>query len=589
MMRTIRHKTFTARLTHLYHPDHKYEEGNENRIKKYSSLEFQTMVRGKSPCTMDVVCAVGRTRFIENTSRDDTKEEIYQKYGLTISTGTISNYALEFLIRFEMYHYRHFNRLVDAIEKDGGYILGVDGTGDGGSDRILLLMDLLEGWALSCGIIPSEKEMYITPFFDDLIDRAGNPLAYVRDMGGGLRKAGDNLPPGIPTKECDFHFTRDVGKDMMTDNYQKLRKIMVRLNVRSDLVKLRKALNHNAKSNDIDLRMMIRSLKENKVVDDIKAVILTETYHVISWILNYNEESHHQRFPYSLPWVYLYRRCNQGMGVVSEILSTGSIANINTDYIKKTQEIIERPFHNETATVITDLENCIEKSHELFLELRKILRIPEGKGDIPRDQLFITDEEALEVEEELKKFRDRLSAAVENGTNTPGEKIMLDHLIRHWNWLLIPNISVIVNGEKKKVAIPRAISLADARFSQVKRGIRKRTGKKDTKYELNRYGAPLCLIQNLHSDEYVEVMFGSMKHLPAALGSIPKEEVEKAMTKFRDAQCRYDITGARGEREFEVITNICKKVREDVESSTIEKSSQPLLVTCDEISIPTDS
>jgi len=587
-MRTIRHGTFIARQIYLYHPDHKYIDGEKKKIKKYTSQQFQVMVRGKSCFTMDVVCDVGMLRFLKNKSREETQEEIYRKHGLVLSTGTISNLALEFLIRFEKYHTQQFNRLVDAMKKDGGYILGADGTGDGGSDRILLLMDLLKGWALVCDVIPSEKETYITPLLDDLVERAGRPLAFLRDMGQGLCKAGKTLPHGVPTKECDYHFTRDVGRDMMTNHYQEFRRVMIRLKVRSDLVRLRKRLNHDAKSRSIDPRRIMQSLRRNEPVEDIEAAVLTETYHTISWILNYHEDAHGRRFPHSLPWLYLYERCHQGRDAVYEILSTAETVNSSVEYLNEFQRIIEKISRDKTADVLTNLKYRIKKGFDIFSELREILKISENKSDIPRDQLLISGEEALDMEDELKKFRDRLSAAVEKGACTPEEKIMLDHLIRHWDGLIYPNLTVIVNGEEKKVAVPRAISLVDARFSQVKAGIRKRTGKKDTGYELNRYGKVLCLIQNLHSEEYVNVMFGSIEHLSNTLGDLPKEEVDKAITKFREAQCRYDITNAKGKGEFNKLLSICKKVRKDIESSMIKKLPH-LLPGVIKVPIPTDS
>lgn len=588
-MHTIQHRTFIARQIYLYQPDHKYADNEEKKIKKYTSQELHAMVRGKSGFTMEVVCATGMLRFIKNKSREETQEEIYREYGLLLSTGTISNLSLEFLIRFEMYHNQHFNLLVDTMKKDGGYILGADGTGDGGSDRILLLMDLIRGWSLSCSVIPSEKEDYITPLFNDLINKAGDPLAFVRDMGRGLHKAGEKLFSDILTKECNFHFMRDAGKDMMTENYQELKKVMVRLKVRSGLAKLRKTLNYEAKSKRISLRTTMQSLRENAPVEDIDAVIFTETYHLTSWILNYAEESHCQRFPYSLPWVYLYKRCQQGMNAISEILSTATNANSDISYIKEVQKIIERPFHDKTTTVLADLEHRLKRGQDLFLDLREALKIPIDKGDIPRGNLFISDEESLEIEISLKKLRDRLSLAVKNSTSTPEEEIVLEHLIRHGNWLGASNLTVTVNGEEKKISIPRAISLVDARFSQVKSSIRKRTGKKDTGRELNRYGALLCLLQNLHSEEYVKVMFNSIENISNAIENIPKEEVDKAIEEFKNAQCRYDVTCARGHNEFETFINICKRVLGEVMPSTVEKSHNLLIEVCDPTSSLTDS
>jgi hypothetical protein len=585
-MHTVRSGSFVARIVHLYDPKYKLERGH---VLEYTSCELRRLTRGKARFTMDVVCAVGMMRYLENRSREDTCGEMRWRHGVPLSAGTVSNHALEFLARFELYHRRHFGRLVEAMDKNGGYVLGADGTGDGGSDRILLLMDLLTGWALSCGPIPSESSKHIGPYFEDIKERAGTPLAFVRDMGLGLRKAGERVFPDLPTRECNYHFLRDVGEDVMEDTYMKLRKAMIDLRIRPDLDRRRKEIGAEAAERDVDLRATMCALKGGAPVEDDGTVVLAETYHLVSWILNYREDAHGLRFPYSIPWADLYRRCRQAQGAASMIARTAERAGLDTGDIETVRRIVERPFNSRESRSADTLGRRLADAYELFSELRGVLRMSEDKGDIPRDQLLVSDEEATVMERELAALRDRLEKVRKERTITPEEEVVLYHIKKHWKGLVVPNITVNVDGKTKNIAVPRAVSLLDTRFGRVKTGIRKRTGRKDTGYELNRYGVLLCLVQNLHSDEYVKTMFGSIDRMPEELGTIPKDEVDRLTAEFKDARCRYDVTRARGEGEFETFKEVCRRVLKDVESHIIISHLNRPLLAGQMALAPTDS
>jgi len=562
---TLQYGTFIARNIQLYDPYNKWEDNRQKIIKKYNSLVMKALVMGKKRFSSDIMCLVGQLRFIENKSREEVQTFVEQNYTLPMSTGTISNYSLEFLIRFKLYHDLHFQNLVKVMKKEGGYILGADGTGDGGSNRVLLLIDLLKGWTLSASTIPTEKSDYIIPLFRDLVNKAGKPLSYVRDMGKGLRTAGEEVFSDIPTRECNFHFLRDVGKDLMTSEYQEFRKAFIATKIKPELRKLRKTLHHQAKLVGIDLKKTLQSLKQYSRVKDIipEQILLVETYHLISWILNYSEDSHGLRFPYSLPWLYLNQRCRSAKQILVEILTTAKELSILPSYLKTLEKILSPVFKGEFTSKFEDLEQSLVENYNYFVRMRTILRFSEDKGDIPRDQLLLSGKELEKVEEELKKFKDELVQKVKKQSPSPhsSEQILLTHITHHWEYLIVPNLNLTVNGKTKTFAIPRAISLADSRFGKIKTSIRRRTGKKDTGHELNRYGVLLCYLENLHSPEYIQIMFKSIDNMAKALETIPRQDVKKAIADFNTSYGCYDITNASGEDEFENFLNLVSTVR----------------------------
>jgi hypothetical protein len=97
--------------------------------------------RGKSPFCMDMIFHVGYERFIVGRRREEIQRGVSECFGFPVSTGTISNMSLEFLVRLEYIHQNQTEAMLAEIQKNYGYVLIVDGTGDGDSERIVLCLD----------------------------------------------------------------------------------------------------------------------------------------------------------------------------------------------------------------------------------------------------------------------------------------------------------------------------------------------------------------------------------------------------------------------------------------------------------------
>jgi hypothetical protein len=54
--------------------------------------------------------------------------------GIKISTGEISNLSEEFLLRFYVIHKNHSLQMKKLFEKNGGYILHLDGSAEAGDE-----------------------------------------------------------------------------------------------------------------------------------------------------------------------------------------------------------------------------------------------------------------------------------------------------------------------------------------------------------------------------------------------------------------------------------------------------------------------
>lgn len=86
----------------------------------------------------DVEVFVGIERFVHHRQRDEIREELSSRYGISISSGELTELAGRFCAHLAGLH-RLAERLIrDAFSCDGGYPLHIDGTGEAGRGTLFV-------------------------------------------------------------------------------------------------------------------------------------------------------------------------------------------------------------------------------------------------------------------------------------------------------------------------------------------------------------------------------------------------------------------------------------------------------------------
>jgi hypothetical protein len=563
-VRSISYPPFRARKVFLYCPICKQESEKIENLNWKHTPNISQLSRGKSPFSMDVVAHVGKMKFLECERRDEIKEELMDQYGNYASTGSLTSMGKEFLVRVKCLHLLRFGRLVDDIETGGGYILGIDGTGDGGSDRIFLGMDLTRDWVLTSGRIPSESEEEMKPYIEFLKRKMAPPLANVCDMSTSMMNVLTNVMVGVPLRVCHYHFLDDVGGDIMKDDYALARQMLIDTKLRAYLNRVRKNMYPELEKDDIDISKIARELRIGLVPSGISIDVCTrvQVYDAISWMLRYHEDNHGLRFPFTLPYLNFYKRCLKGLGVVTAIRKVAANGGISPKYIRDLETKIRVQLNDQKEVpkaLITATDN-LEKSFKMFEELRETLHIPRDKGDIPRDQLIIKNNETIsKMKNDLEAFRKRLREITSDGQHSM-EKVVLQHLDKYWYNIILDNAVVEIDGKKELIEIPRTSSGYETRFGMMKSDLRKRLGKKDIGRELNMYGDYLCYVQNLKNESYVSLMYGSLDDIPKAFEIIPDDMVKKEMELLRKRMTGYDVTKSSRSEKMVKVDDIMKGV-----------------------------
>jgi len=186
----------------------------------YHSDQLRFLAPHRCTYGYDVLVHVGRALFLENRNEQQIIEELNQK-NVLISLRQVGFLAKKFIVYLALAHQQSRQRLRQAMVSRGGYILHLDGTCEGDSPHLFTGIDGVAQIVLDNIKLPSEKAELLIPFFRQIRDQYGDPIALVHDMGKGILSAVNAVFEGIPDFICHFHFLRDIGKDLFEEQYAK--------------------------------------------------------------------------------------------------------------------------------------------------------------------------------------------------------------------------------------------------------------------------------------------------------------------------------------------------------------------------------
>ena len=200
----------------------------------FRSEELQNLVPYRCTFGFDVLVYVGKAIFVRFRNNREIKMELAQK-NVVISEEEIGYLSKKFIIYLALAHRESRKQLRMHLAQNGGYILHLDGTCDGDSPHLFTVLDGIAKIVLENIKIPSEKADVLIPFLQKVKENYGIPIALVHDMGKGILAAIKEVFPSIADFICHFHFLRDIGKDLMEDEYKIIRNRLKALKIRSQL------------------------------------------------------------------------------------------------------------------------------------------------------------------------------------------------------------------------------------------------------------------------------------------------------------------------------------------------------------------
>lgn len=493
------------------------------KIYRHDDLKY--LVPEFSNFGYDVIEYVGHALFQKFRTIEQTIEELKEK-NVTISEREVTFLGKKFIFYLAYAHKDKSPELRQLLHLIGGYILHFDATCDGDSPHLFCAMAEVVNLVLGSVKMPSETTEAIVAFLSTIKEQYGAPLAGVSDMLKANLAAFEIVFPGIPHFVCLYHFLRDVGKDLMEDDYSILRNGLKRYATCTRLREISKKAKATIGSNEVKYHECIKKFGLSglsKLPHGLIAYVLTE------WIRNYESELDGYGFPFDQGYLVQFQR----MKDVYHFLG-GMPNNI--------VEFSELKFF--LGSVIEDPE--IQKSIQLlqkktadFTQLRDAMRIalPDGKEGLNDDGEDNAD--MATIEKAVSNFVERED--IKNSIDLSYQK-MYKQIKKYWKKLFADAIIVTLpNGENVRIYVQKTNNLLERFFRELNRGNRKRNGGKSLGRTLQTMLAETPIVKNLGNPEYLRIILNGKSTLAARFAEVDAELIRKEMKKLGEAEDKLPV------------------------------------------------
>lgn len=485
-------------------------------------------LKGLAPhrCTFgyDVIVYVGYALFVHCRSEKDIVKELTTK-NISISDREVSFLGKKFVTYLAVAHRESRQQIRKAMEQRGGYILHVDGTCEADSPHLFSGLDGLAELVLDNIKIPSERAELLIPFFEQIKEQYGDPIASVHDMGKGILSAIAQVFPGKPDFICHFHFLRDIGKDLMEDEYKKIRDRLKKHKIRGSLRRMAKSLEGAA-------------VQDPKVMETLKAGILkgnmvkfaemptASAFGLIHWVFDTSDQLNGYGFPFDLPHLVFYHRLKTVYALVAAIWETPLKHEKTHKPLHKLFRLIKQVMDDQA---LKKSANRLDEKAEVFNALRKALRIalPEGKNGLNDDG---DDTDMKTIKEKVEEFRKELTSDVKF-SNSDEYKKMADQIDTYWGKLFADPIAVQTPTGERFIQPQRTNNILERFFRDLKRKSRKRTGTISLNKTLKTILCDTPLVKNLDNKEYLDIILDGCDTLEERFARVDSKLVLQELDK----------------------------------------------------------
>lgn len=485
-----------------------YESGKTQDGKRIVPQELSALVPSGKCFGFDTIWDVTRMRYHDCLQR----EEIQTKLPFHISTGSVSNLSREGLVYFMLCQFNAAQKL-GCYFRENAFILNIDGTNEGGAYTHYRCIDNATGIVVFARKIKSENAEDIADVLREVIRLYGKPHAVVSDMSGPTRKAivevfGENFPHII----CQFHFLRDVGKELLGQSHEKLRESISKSRI---TVKLKRYL--------ANVKALPGDINEHEDFEKVGQLL--------SWCLDYRSVLTGKGMPFDLAWLEYYKRMRVVFDTINELYSGKRKSSKAWQTIINIKRSLESLLSNRHAT---GRYNKLCALCELFNELRNAFYYDTEETEVPAAPLSLQSQpEENSCDSDIIRLRlgKLIADAWENTSD--GQDIIKKHLEKYLPFLTVK----LVVGDKV-IPLPRTNNMSEINYRDGKRNIRRTTGKKNLAKALDLLPAEIAYISNIDNEQYMRIVYADLQ-IYDMFASVSPEEFRDAIDRVAEDMPEY--------------------------------------------------
>lgn len=491
----------------------------------------------------DIMVFVGLQRFVHHHQREEIGSALLDEHGISLSSGEISNVAKLFLRYMQDLHYKHAERLQNALAEDGGWPLHIDATCEDGRGTLLVALAGWRRWVLGAWKVPTERSDVILPCLHQVVQLFGAPCAVMRDLGRAITLAVNTflaeLDLDIPVLACHLHFLKDIGSDLLKSGHGELRSLFKKWKIRPRLRTLSRDLGRKIGPEIVVEREKVYAWQQSdgnhRIPEGRTGIATVRT--LTQWILDYQADSSGEDFAFDRPYLDFYDRCITAHRAIHRFLADKPEDREVSRTLKRLQRILnpvlsDVPFHQ--------IVRRLQARAKLFDELRDALRlVPKSISD--RKNRSDADKSTPDnAARELFDIRQNVEQLVESLKNRRPERgpaqdtrnaidLILRHVEDHGDYLWGHIISLPMEQGGGIRLLERTNNLLEGFFKGMKHNERRRSGRKILTQDFESLPAEAALAYNLNYKDYVAIVCGSLEKLPEAFAKIDFERKQRTL------------------------------------------------------------
>jgi hypothetical protein len=491
----------------------------------YSPEELSRLAPPGCTFGYDVLVLVGKGLFLRHRRAEEVVAELRARH-VRLSLSEVGCLARKFVVYLALAHRQAAPRLKAAMHQQGGYILHLDGTCEGGGPMLMSSLDSLSQIVLGNVKVPSEKAEQLVPFLEELKGRYGVPLAAVHDMGVGILAAIKQVFGGVPDFVCHFHFLRDIGKDLLESDYDAIRQRLRKHGLSERLLQHARRLKSALDQEPAWVERFCQSVQADRLPSErLETFPLLCAYSLIQWALEGKAQGEGYGFPFDRPHVQFAKRLRvlaQGLEQIKDIHLRGHWAD-NKPLFKLSCALKKI----STDEGLQKMLAVIELKIQVFDQLRGAMRLAEvgagaglnsGNGPVAMGP----------IQKAVEQFRQELTSRSDYGSSAPW-KALVKQLDKYKDKLFADPITVPTPNGTRLIQPQRTNNLMERFFRDWRRGARRRTGHNSICRFLQTMIADTPLVRNLENAPYLQILLDGHATLEERFAQIDIETVRQEL------------------------------------------------------------
>jgi len=499
--------------------------------RSYGSEELLRLVAPGCNFGYDVVVYVGKGLFLRHRNGQEILSELAER-NVNISQSEIYALGKKFVALLALAHRQCTGRIKEAMSRNGGYMLHLDGTWEGKGPLLMTGLDSITEIVLGNIKLPSEKAEEIIPFLKNINELFGPPIALVHDMGRGIMSAVRTVFEGVPDFICHYHFLRDLGNDFLQCEYDVIRRRLRKLGINSKLGYRARELKKKIDEHPELIESLRVGFEHGKLSPlSLEKLPVLNSYSLIQWALQAKNFGDGYGFPFDRPHFDFAKRL---ISLAEYLKQLGRIElrgdwRDNKPYYKTFSHLRSLVSDETLRHAIVQMERKIK----VFDQLRCAMRIApkDGNQGLNDDAM---DEPIQTIEKRVRCFYEDLLADPNYLKNKDYQRLAAQ-MDKYFEKLFADPIEIETPEGKLLLQPQRTNNLLERFFRDYKRGHRRKTGHHAMSRTMRTMLADTPLVKNLENPNYMQILLDGNENLEALFAQTTTAQLQEELQKTQHA------------------------------------------------------